>query len=416
MHLESNQLNNSFCNKKFFNVSIAVFIIALIGHRVLIGALNYLTLGYTGYTPILLYAATLAMVIAMVINSSSLKLSFKNIIPAILLMYLVIVITLHQLTSALGEGQVVVQTISYIVIPLSLILFSYKINSECIFTEIIKYSRIVILIAAAITVYALFEYIEHFGAMGANQQIFRDRFSIVHTLEQLASEESSTNAILEGRLFGFLAILSLVAFYNYSIMKWILFFLFLFIIEVIGNRQSFYGVFLVMPLLLLLNARPSRYLTLLFTYYNLIFLLVVLVLSFVSFESRLANVQNESRINLIKDALSSLDKVNFFGNGPFYFSNNISWHYPHNITIELLFEYGYVAAIFYWALIFSFFGRVAFSFLNRSIDKLDILLISLALYGLFIAHISGTISLNLITLSFLALYFSLSSIKKSIIT
>lgn len=389
---------------------IALFFLALLFHRVASGSLNLVTFGLTGHTPVFLFVGVLVSITIIVLKARKLVIKKANILPLGLALGLWGLIFIHQITSADSSLQNIIQVTAYLLTPSVLYFYSFR-RSEDVFDLICRFGRPLIWASALLSLYALYEIFSHFGTLNIPEQNYRDYFSLVHTTDQLLSGQASTNAILEGRLLGLLSIFSLIVYSKSPLKKWLFFLFFLYFIEIIGNRQAFFGAIIAAPLVATLNRERVIYFKALLLAYSAalasFLAIVVLQLS----ETRVFQFGTGgtyARIAFINDAFNNLDKVSFFGNGAGFFQNDISWHYPHNISIELAFNYGFLAFLLYWALVAIVATRALSRFLKNKTTRLEAAMFGFSLYGVFTAHLSGDITLNVIAISFLMGYLAVS--------
>ncbi|HEM7188827.1 TPA: hypothetical protein U2I61_003342 [Providencia rettgeri] len=216
-------------------------------------------------------------------------------------------------------------------------------------------------------------------------------------IEIINADNLGVESIPSGRTIGLtlVACILLSKFSKYKIL--IISTVFFFFLIQVGNRQSIIAALLV---LFIYSSFKSKFN---FLFFILLFSLVIY--SFVDIQSSRFLDSGGERSDLIFKFIENLDKLSFFGNGinsfgEIYYYPNV---YPHNISIEAIYELG----VFFLILLYSLFviNYITFrktKFKDKSVAEK---FISLSIvYYLIVAHLSGDMYYNIILISLSLMY------------
>lgn len=379
-------------------ISAAIFLLILPFRFVTNGLVNVFFGGvYSTIFPVV------AICIFMIISGLRFKIKFDNIFIFILTLTFVFLLLINyngdSAFSMLKSNQVSFMLPVYLLAPFTLCFIkSNNISFDQVNKLFIKCLNAFCVLTFFVCIIRIFDYQQHFGLFN----FFDARYylSIIRTPMEISLEgDLGVDSIPTGRTLALMiACVVLISDFNKTF-KFIMCGVFLYVLVMIMNRQSLGAVLFIF--FMHVGFIPK---ILIIAFCILLFLLFD---TFVGFDNTRFLDGGGERSELWDTFFHNMDSLTFLGNGVNSFGKIYDYPdvYPHNFSMELLFEIGVFSYIIFVLAFVIFSARTGLGFNSSNMIK-KYLTISIWYYFLT-SNLSGDMFYNSVLLSLLVSYFIL---------
>lgn len=390
-------------NKLISSLLISVFTIKHLSQ-----AFTMIVLGFK--LPYVLVVALLAVVFNIKSIFSKLYITKKQlyIFMMVTIFYILIINNLNYDNELFVEksNNLYRQGLIYLYLPF-LVLFIKELPDEEYYKNFIKIFIIFFLLYAG---YKVFLFHEEYPLNSIwTFSNFHNYFSFYKTpVEIIQTDALRTESIRSGRLVGIFLVYIILLTNFKKFFKVILFITLLLLMILIGNRGSLLASLII--LLIFINKRYIIFLFIFCLYFLLITSLDSSIFTFFNntiLSGKFQSFESSERIIIWLTGLYNIDIIGLLGNGigGFYeLTVPEIGHasYPHNIGLEIFYEFGYIAFFIYLLTVYLLIKK---AFVYYKLIFVEKFLYVSSVYYLLVAQLSGNIYMNIHTFSFIIMFF-----------
>lgn len=337
------------------------------------------------------------LAISLIVFKKRVKISMENIFIIFLvsIFYLTIILNINNNSDySISKSELLIyQGALYLFAPLTLIIYKNFLNEE----TLMKVIDFFVYVTIFTILLRLYEYSQVYSLFNPIES--RNFLSLVRSPSEIIETDSlGIDSIPTGRVLGLMMLITVFITKWNSIIKAVLISPMLYMSLLVANRQSLLAFFIIY--FIFSNFKIRIFII------SLIILLFAIVDIYIGLENtRYFTDGGGERSALLMTFFDNANLVSILGNGinsfgDIYIYANV---YPHNFSIELIYELGIISyIIFLFLFLFFIFSMFKTKFLLKSNLK-KLLTISI-IYYFIAAHLSGDLYYNMIFISFLIMY------------